>query len=466
MTKKRRPLRDLVHSPAPLAWEGQGGGNPFVTLCKAMSAIAVIGTGYVGLTTAVCLAKLGHQVVGVDIDEAKVARLRSGQATIYEPGLEELMQETQKSGRLVFTGDYREAIPAADFVFIAVGTPPGRRGEADLVYVKQAAKAIAGAMKKSVTIVNKSTVPIGTGNIVARIVGESLGNEIPFHVVSNPEFLREGSAIHDFMHPDRLVFGSHDEPAARAVAALYSELDTKILITDLHTAEMIKYASNAFLATRISFINEMARICERVDADVKVVSEGMGMDRRIGPLFLDAGIGYGGSCFPKDVKALARMAETMGYHPELLDAVMEINLDQRTLVVEKLREVLGGLRGQVIGLLGLSYKPNTDDVRESPAIDVIENLLQKGADVRAYDPKAMPVLKAQMNSIAYCKDAYAVATGADALLVVTEWDEFRQLDLDRIKSLMRRPVIVDGRNIFDPRTMRERGFVYRGVGRS
>ncbi len=431
-----------------------------------MSAVAVIGTGYVGLTTAVCLAKLGHQVVGVDIDEAKVARLRSGEATIYEPGLQELMRETQKSGRLVFTSDYREGIPAADFVFIAVGTPPGRRGEADLVYVKQAAKAIAGAMKKSVTIVNKSTVPIGTGNIVARIVGENLRDEIPFHVVSNPEFLREGSAIHDFMNPDRLVFGSHDEPAARAVAGLYSKLDTRILVTDLHTAEMIKYASNAFLATRISFINEMARICERVDADVKVVSEGMGMDRRIGPLFLDAGIGYGGSCFPKDVKALARMAETMGYHPELLDAVMEINLDQRTLVVEKLREVLGGLRGQVIGLLGLSYKPNTDDVREAPAIDVIQNLLQKGADVRAYDPKAMPVLKAQMNSIEYCKDSYAVATGADALLIVTEWDEFRQLDLDRIKGLMRRPVIVDGRNIFDPRAMRERGFVYRGVGRS
>jgi UDPglucose 6-dehydrogenase len=431
-----------------------------------MSAIAVIGTGYVGLTTAVCLAKLGHQVVGVDNDEAKVARLRSGEPTIYEPGLEELMAETQKSGRLVFTTDYLEGIPAADFVFIAVGTPPGRRGEADLVYVKQAAKGIAGAMKKSVTIVNKSTVPIGTGNIVARIVGENLRDEIPFHVVSNPEFLREGSAIFDFMHPDRLVFGSNDEPAARAVAALYSMLDTKILVTDLHTAEMIKYASNAFLATRISFINEMARICERVDADVKVVSEGMGMDRRIGPLFLDAGIGYGGSCFPKDVKALARMAETMGYHPELLDAVMEINLDQRTLVVEKLREVLGGLRGQVIGILGLAYKPNTDDVREAPAIDVIENLMQKGADVRAYDPKAMPVLKAQMNSIQYCKDPYALATGADALLIVTEWDEFRQLDLDRIKSLMRRPVIVDGRNIFDPKTMRERGFVYRGVGRS
>jgi len=431
-----------------------------------MSQIAVVGTGYVGLTTAVCLAELGHQVIGVDIDEAKVATLKRGEPTIYEPGLDELMSRTLATGRLAFTGDYGQAIPNAEFVFIAVGTPPGRRGEADLVFVKQAAKGIAKAMKKTVTIVNKSTVPIGTGNIVARIVGENLGEEIPFFVVSNPEFLREGSAIYDFMHPDRLVFGSHHESAARAVAGLYNALETKILVTDLHTAEMIKYASNAFLATRISFINEIARICERVDADVKVVSEGMGMDRRIGPLFLDAGIGYGGSCFPKDVKALARMAETMGYHPELLDAVMEINLDQRTLVVEKLREVLGALRGQVIGLLGLSYKPNTDDVREAPAIDVIANLLQKGAEVRAYDPKAMPVLKRQMNSIEYCRDPYAVAAGADALLVVTEWDEFRQLDLDRLKQAMRRPVIVDGRNIFDPKTMRERGFVYRGVGRS
>ncbi|TMF82794.1 MAG: UDP-glucose/GDP-mannose dehydrogenase family protein [Chloroflexi bacterium] len=431
-----------------------------------MSAVAVVGTGYVGLTTAVCLAELGHRVTGVDIDKAKMARLRSGEPTIYEPGLDELMAKALERGRLAFTSDYGEAIPEADFVFIAVGTPRGRRGEADTVFVKQAAKSIAGAMKKTMTIVNKSTVPIGTGNIVARIVGENLRDEIPFYVVSNPEFLREGSAIYDFMHPDRLVFGSHDEPAARAVAGLYSKLDTKILITDLHTAEMIKYASNAFLATRISFINEMARICERVDADVKVVSEGMGMDRRIGPLFLDAGIGYGGSCFPKDVKALARMAETMGYHPELLDAVMEINLDQRTLVVEKLREVLGGLRDQVVGVLGLAYKPNTDDIREAPAIDVIENLLQKGADVRAYDPKAMPLLKARMNTIRYCDDPYGVATGADALLIITEWDEFRQLDLDRLKSLMRRPVIVDGRNIFDPKTMRDRGFVYRGVGRS
>jgi UDPglucose 6-dehydrogenase len=432
-----------------------------------MSGIAVIGTGYVGLTSAACLADLGHDVVALDIDEAKVATLKKGTPTIYEPGLEELMAKGLRAKRLRFTTDYADAIPQSDFVFVSVGTPMGRRGEADLVFVKQAAKSIAGAMKKTLTIVNKSTVPIGTGDIVSRIVGENLVREIPFHVVSNPEFLREGSAIQDFLHPDRLVFGSHDESAARGVAALYSKLDTRILITDLHTAEMIKYASNAFLATRISFINEIARICERVDADVKVVSEGMGLDRRIGPLFLDAGIGYGGSCFPKDVKALARMAETLGYHPELLDAVMEINLDQRTLFVEKLREVLGGLRDQVIGILGIAYKPNTDDIREAPAIDVIQSLQQKGARVRAYDPKAMPVLKRMMNGgIHYGTDAYDVAAGADALLLVTEWDEFRTLDMERIKRAMRRPVIVDGRNLYDPRAMRDLGFVYRGVGRS
>jgi UDPglucose 6-dehydrogenase len=431
-----------------------------------MASVAVIGTGYVGLTTAACLADLGHNVVGLDIDQAKVARLRQGAPTIYEPGLEAVMSRTIKAGRLRFTTDYSEAIPLAEFIFVAVGTPMGRRGEADLVFIKQAAKSIAGAMRQTLTIVNKSTVPIGTGDIVSRIVGENLEHEIPFQVVSNPEFLREGSAIHDFMHPDRLVFGSHNQQAAKAVAALYSKLDTQILITDLHTAEMIKYASNAFLATRISFINEIARICERVDADVKVVSEGMGLDRRIGPLFLDAGIGYGGSCFPKDVKALARMAETLGYHPQLLDAVMEINVDQRTLFVEKLREVLGGLRDQVIGILGLAYKPNTDDVREAPAIDVIQSLQQKGARVRAYDPQAMPVLKTVMNGLEYCSSAYKAAEGADAILLVTEWDEFRNLDLGRLKTVMRRPVVVDGRNIFDPKLMRELGFVYRGVGRS
>ncbi len=427
--------------------------------------VSVIGTGYVGLTTAVCLADLGHHVTGVDIDSAKIATLQRGKPTIYEPGLPELMARVGKTGRLRFTTEYQEAIPEAEFVFIAVATPMGRRGEADLVFVKQAAKSIAAEMRTPLTIVNKSTVPIGTGDIVSRIVQENLQDETPFSVVSNPEFLREGSAIHDFMHPDRLVLGAHDRGAAERVAAVYEKLDAPLLFTDLYTAEMIKYASNAFLATRISFINEIARICERLDADVTVVAEGMGLDHRIGPLFLEAGIGYGGSCFPKDVKALARMAETMGYHPELLDAVMEINLDQRKLVVEKLREVLGGLRNQIVGVLGLSYKPNTDDIREAPSLDVIASLLQKGAEVRVYDPAAMPVAKPQLNSIQYCEDAYTLARGADALLIVTEWDEFRRLDLQRIKTLMRRPVVIDGRNIYDPKAMRELGFVYRGVGR-
>jgi len=431
-----------------------------------MSKLAIVGTGYVGLTTAVCFAELGHEVTGLDSDARKIDTLRSGQPTIYEPDLAEMMARVTAAGCLRFTTEYVEAISDAEFVFIAVGTPSARRGEADLVFVRQAAKAIAGAMAAPLTIVDKSTVPIGTGDTVARIIRENQQTEIPFRVVANPEFQREGSAIHDFMHPDRLIFGSHDRQAALDVAALYQKLGAPILITDLYTAEMIKYASNAFLATRISFINEIARICERVDADVKVVAEGMGLDRRIGPQFLEAGIGYGGSCFPKDVKALARMAETMCYHPELLDAVMEINVDQRKLIVEKLREVLGGLREQTVGVLGLSFKPNTDDIREAPAIEVIQNLLLKGASVRVYDPAAMPVAKQQLNSVVYCDTPYDVATGADALVLVTEWDEFRHLELDRIKSLMRRPVMIDGRNLYDPKRMRDLGFVYRGVGRS
>jgi UDPglucose 6-dehydrogenase len=431
-----------------------------------MAAITVIGTGYVGLATAVCLAELGHRVTGLDIDAEKIGKLRQGMSPIYEPGLVDLLGRGMAAGRLSFTTEYTEAVPGAEFVFIAVATPMGRRGDADIVFVKQAAQSIAKAMRAPLTIVNKSTVPIGTGDIISRIVHENLGTEIPFQVICNPEFLREGTAIQDFMHPDRLVLGAHDRAAAESVAAVYERLDAPVLFTDLYTAEMIKYASNAFLATRISFINEIARICERVDADVKVVAEGMGMDRRIGPLFLEAGIGYGGSCFPKDVKALARMAETMGYHPELLDTVMEINEDQRKLVVDKLREVLGSLRDQTIGVLGLAYKPNTDDIREAPAMAVIQSLLEKGAHVRAYDPAAIPNAKRLLNSsVEYCEDAYATARGADALLLVTEWDEFRRLDFDRIKPVMRRPVLVDGRNIYDPRAMRDRGFIYRGVGR-
>jgi len=430
-----------------------------------MSAISVVGTGYVGLTTAVCLAELGHEVVGLDLDARKIASLRAGEPTIYEPGLPEMMADAVESERLRFTTEYADAIPGTEFAFIAVSTPMAQAGEADLSFVRRAAQSIAAAMIRPITIVNKSTVPIGTGDIVSRIVRDNVRNEIPHHVVSNPEFLREGTAVHDFMHPDRLVFGAHDRSAAEAVAALYQQLGSRTLITDLHTAEMIKYASNAFLATRISFINEIARICERVGADVSQVAEGMGLDRRIGPLFLNAGIGYGGSCLPKDVMALARMAQTMGYHPELLEAVMEINRDQRTYVVQTLRQMLGGLQDQVIGVLGLAFKPNTDDIREAPALDLISMLLETGAKVRAYDPVANAGAKQQFNSISYCEDPYHLAKGADALVIATEWDEFRRLDFGRLKSEMRRPVILDGRNMYDPVAMRDLGFIYHGIGR-
>jgi len=308
-------------------------------------------------------------------------------------------------------------------------------------------------------------VPIGTGDIVSEVI-HKLNTKFPVEVASNPEFLREGAAIQDFMQPDRIVIGAHDPETARRVAKLYESLQAPILIYSLYTAEMVKYASNAFLATRISFINEISRICERVDADAKLVAEGMGLDRRIGSHFLDAGIGYGGSCFPKDVKALAAIAERYEYHPELLHAVMDINRDQRTLVVEKLRECLGSLRGQVIGLLGLAFKPDTDDMREAASVEIARALLKKGATVRAYDPAAIDKAKAIMPDVEYRRNAHGVARGADAIVVVTEWNEFKQLDMVKVKRLMRRPVIVDGRNLYDPVEMRRLGFVYRGIGRN
>jgi UDPglucose 6-dehydrogenase len=369
-------------------------------------------------------------------------------------------------GRLTFTTDYAQALKGAEFVFLAVGTPMTRRGEADISAVKAAAKSIGEHLDHSLIVVNKSTVPIGTGDIVSQIITASRPGDVPFAVVSNPEFLREGSAVSDFMNPDRIVLGGHDRMAAEQVAELYRPLEAPVLVTDLYTAEMIKYASNAFLATKISFVNEIARICEALEADVQVVAEGMGMDKRIGTAFLDAGIGFGGSCFPKDVMALARMAEQMGYHPELLHQVLEINRDMRRLVVERLKELLGGLRGQTIGILGLSYKPNTDDLREAPSVEIVDALLQKGARVQVYDPAAMAAAKHILNGGAlFSHDAYAAARRADAICVLTEWNEFRSLDMRRIKQLMRRPVIVDGRNIWDPREMRELGFVYKGIGR-
>jgi UDPglucose 6-dehydrogenase len=430
-----------------------------------LSRVAIVGAGYVGLTTAACLADLGNQVAVVDIDEAKIRQLRHHRVPFFEPGLQEVVERNARGGRLDFTSSYAEAIAGAEYAFLAVATPEGEGGQADVSAVEGAAESIARAMSGPLVIVNKSTVPIGTGDLVSRIVARH--SAFPdARVASNPEFLREGSALQDFMRPDRVVIGAHDRSVAEQVAKLYEPLRAPVLITDIYTAEMIKYASNAFLATRISFINEMSRIAERVGADVKVVSEGMGLDRRIGPAFLEAGIGFGGSCFPKDVKALAAIAEKYDYHPELLTAVMDINRDQRALVVAKLREAVGPLREKEIGLLGLAFKPNTDDMRDAPSLEIARGLLSKGASIRAYDPAAVAKARAILPDIDYKQDAYAVARGADALVIVTEWNEFRQLDLARVKQLMRKPVLVDGRNIYDPARMKDLGFIYRGIGRN
>ncbi len=417
-----------------------------------------------GLVTGACFADLGNRVIGLDIDEDRIEGLKKGRMPIYEPGLEELVARNIAAGRLSFTTSYEEALRDAEFVFIAVGTPSGVEGEADMNYVRSAAESIAEAMVAPLIIVNKSTVPVGTGDWVADIIRSNQKVSIPFSVVSNPEFLREGAAIGDFMNPARTVLGSTDARAAEKVAQLHLPLRSPIVITDLRTAEMIKYASNAFLATKISFINEISNICEALGADIKEVATGMGYDPRITRYFLDAGLGYGGSCFPKDVKALAFMAEEKGRHPQLLYAVMEINQDRRLQLVEKAGELLGGLEGKRVGLLGLTFKPNTDDLREAPSLDVVKLLLQQGAKVSAYDPVGMEQASELIPEVEMAEDPYALADGADALIVCTEWNEFIQLDLERIRDLMKQPVMVDGRNIYDPVTMARLGFKYRGFG--
>ncbi len=431
-----------------------------------MKNIAVIGVGYVGLVTGACFADLGNKVVALDINEEKIEGLKQGIMPIYEPGLAEVVERNVRAGRLSFTTSYAEAIKDAEFVFICVGTPSGVDGEADLQYVRQAAESIAEVMDHELIIVNKSTVPVGTGDWVAEIVSKAQPKPIPFAVVSCPEFLREGSALHDFMNPDRTVLGSLDQEAADKVAQLHLPLRAPIIVTDLRTAEMIKYASNAFLATKISFINEIANICEALGADVKEVAVGMGADKRIGPLFLDAGVGFGGSCFPKDVLALKHMATLNGKHPQLLQAVMDINAYQRKQVIIKLRELLGeDLSGKVIGLLGLAFKPNTDDMRDAPSITIAEMLLEAGAIVKGYDPVAMRVARSILKNVTLCENPYDLAQGCDAVVVVTDWNEFKQLDMARLRDLMKQPVVVDGRNIYDPAHMAALGFRYRGFGR-
>ena len=432
-----------------------------------MREICVIGVGYVGLVTGACLADLGNHVVCLNRNQEKCDNLRRSILPIYEPGLEEIVQRNNEAERLHFTTSYDEAMADASFVFIAVGTPSGDSGEADLASVEAAATDVARRIHRPLIIINKSTVPIGTGDWVANIVRQHAPDpDIPFSVVSNPEFLREGSAVYDWMNPDRVVLGSSDREAAERVSELYYPLHAETIITDLRTAEMIKYASNAFLATKISFINEMANVCEVLGADVKEVARGMGTDHRISPHFLGAGIGWGGSCFPKDVKALAHMAATHGTHPQMLRAVMEINYDQRKRFVTKLRDVLGGLRGKTIGILGLSFKPNTDDMRDAPSVEIINLLRYEGAAIQAYDPVAVENAKRILGeAITYYDDPYQVAEGADALLLVSEWNEFKQVNMERVRGLMRQPVLLDGRNIYDPQRMRALGFTYRGMGR-
>lgn len=430
-----------------------------------MKQICVVGVGYVGIVTAACFADLGNRVIALDIDEEKIEGLKRGEMPIYEPGLGELVERNVRAGRITFTTSYAEGLDGSEFVFIAVGTPSGVDGEADLRYVASAARSIAENMHHPLIVVNKSTVPVGTGDWVADIVSRHQSEAVPFSVVSCPEFLREGSAISDFMHPHRTVLGSLDADAAEKVAQLHLPLRAPIVITDLRTAEMIKYASNAFLATKISFINEIANICEALGADVKEVAAGMGYDQRIGQNFLDAGLGYGGSCFPKDVKALAYMAAEKGRHPQLLHAVMEINDDRRPMAINRLKDIVGNLDGKVIGLMGLSFKPNTDDMRDAPSITIAEHLIAEGAAVRAYDPVAMDVAKQLMPEVEMSQDLYSMAEGCDAVIVVTEWNEFKQVDLKRLGGLMREKIIWDGRNIYDPAQMAKYGFTYRGVGR-
>ena len=434
-----------------------------------MKNICVVGTGYVGLVTGACLAQLGNQVTCLDIVEKKIEGLRIGELPIYEPGLDLLVERNANAGRLRFTTKYTEALRGVEFIFIAVNTPTIDGGDAaDMQYVESAARSIATYLDHPAIIINKSTMPVGSADLVSAILKEHLLQpDLPVSVVSNPEFLREGSAVQDFLQPERVVLGSSDAEIVCRVAELYLPLRAPIMLTDIYTAEMIKYASNAFLATKISFINEIARICERLGADIKEVAAGMGYDRRIGRAFLDAGLGYGGSCFPKDVRALAHMAAEAGLHPQLLEAVISINSDQRRLVFEKLEEELGVLTGKCVALLGLAFKGNTDDMRDAPSVDIIGWLVQAGAEVRAYDPVAEETARRAMPNLAitYCSGPYEAAQDADAVLVVTEWKAFKELNMLRLHDAMRTPVLIDGRNLYDPAEMARLGFRHRGIGR-
>lgn len=428
--------------------------------------IGIIGTGYVGLVTGVCFADLGNSVICVDIDKKKIEHLKKGIVPIYEPGLEDLVKRNSQEGRLKFSTSIKEAVRNSLVIFIAVSTPPRENGEADLSYVENVSKKIAESMTEYRLIVEKSTVPVETGKWVEHTIKLYNKKRVKFDVASNPEFLREGSAISDFMHPDRIVIGIESKKAKELLCGLYKPLNAPIVITNIKSAELIKHASNSFLATKISFINSISNICELVGADIAKVAEGMGLDRRIGRDFLNAGIGFGGFCLPKDLDAFITITKKMGYEFDLLKEVKRINEAQKEIIIKKIEDNLWITRHKIIGILGLSFKPNTDDMRYAPSIYVIRSLKKSGARIKVFDPKAMNKAREILNGVKFCKDAYDAARQADCLVVITEWNEFKELDFARIKRIMRVPIIIDARNIYEPDKLKSLGFRYIGIGRS
>jgi len=428
--------------------------------------ISIIGSGYVGLVTGACFAELGNNVICVDNDQAKIKKLGSGVMPIYEPGLSELVKRNVRQRRLSFTINIKDAVKKSEIIFIAVGTPSRENGEADLTAVEHVSREIAVSMRSYKLVVEKSTVPVNTGEWVERTINAFNRRGIKFDVASNPEFLREGTAIKDFMNPDRIVLGVKSRKAADMLSALYGPLKAPIVITDIKSAEIIKHAANSFLAMKISFINAISNVCDRLNADVAEVAKGIGLDKRIGEKFLNAGIGFGGFCFPKDLSAFIRISEKAGYDFGLLKEVEKINEGQKVALMKKVEGIVWNLRGKTVSVLGLSFKPDTDDLRYAPALDIVSMLIDQGVKVKVYDPismaKARPILK---KSVKFCKDAYDAAKESDCLVIATEWSEFKELDLKKIKKLMRQCVIVDGRNIYDPAEVRKLGFTYAGMGR-
>lgn len=427
--------------------------------------IAVIGAGYVGLVTSACFAELGNQVICIDNDEAKIRALKRLKVPIYEPGLEELIKRNYKNGRLSFTTNIIDAVRKSLVIFIAVGTPPKENGEADLTGIEHVACSIAKAMTSYHLVVEKSTVPVETGHWVKHTIEINKKKSVSFDVASNPEFLREGQALKDFMHPDRIVIGVESKKAENILKELYSGIDAALLVTDIKSAELIKHASNSFLALKISFINAVSKICDLSGADVERVAEGLGMDARVGRTFLDAGIGFGGFCLPKDLDAFITIAAKLGYSFDLLKEVKKINEFQKQDFIRKIESHLWNAKGKSIGVLGLTFKPDTDDMRFAPSIDIINTLQGLGAHVKAYDPEGMTKAKKIFKGVKFCSDAYSVAKASDCLLILTEWNEFKELDLKKIKKFLRQPLVIDGRNIYSPEKMKDLGFKYISIGR-